>query len=191
MPLLQAALNGDRDHPAAPRTPAQLAAEARAAVAAGARSLHLHPYDDSGRQTLAASRRAPAALATRASVREPWHTTNMRSPSSQGQLILFPGADRATRRERPPRRSRVARKAQQLDEMAAQAEREAFEAKRAGDPVSARAARDRAQGARRAAELLRAGPSGVAASWGAAPRPRERSSSPRRTCVARGATLAP
>lgn len=86
----------------------------------------------------------------------------MRSPSSQGQLILFPGADRATRRERPPRRSRVARKAQQLDEMAAQAEREAFEAKRAGDPVSARAARDRAQGARRAAELLRAGPSGVA-----------------------------
>ena len=63
MPLLQAALNGDRDHPATPRTPAQLAAEARGAVAAGARSLHLHPYDDSGRQTLAA---APCAAALRA-----------------------------------------------------------------------------------------------------------------------------
>ncbi|MEZ0284125.1 MAG: 3-keto-5-aminohexanoate cleavage protein [Thermoleophilia bacterium] len=63
MPLLQAALNGDRDHPATPRTPAQLAAEARAAVAAGARSLHLHPYDDSGHQTLAP---APCAAALRA-----------------------------------------------------------------------------------------------------------------------------
>jgi uncharacterized protein (DUF849 family) len=62
-PLLQAALNGDRAHPALPRTPAELAAEARAAVAAGARSLHLHPYDDDGRETLAA---APCAAALRA-----------------------------------------------------------------------------------------------------------------------------
>ncbi|HEX2508541.1 MAG TPA: 3-keto-5-aminohexanoate cleavage protein [Miltoncostaeaceae bacterium] len=62
-PLLQAALNGDRGHPATPRTPGELAAEARAAVAAGARSLHLHPYDDAGRQTLAA---APCAAALRA-----------------------------------------------------------------------------------------------------------------------------
>ncbi len=91
-----------------------------------------------------------------------WHTTNMRSPSSQGQLILFPGADRSVRRERPARRSRTARKAQQLDELAVAAEREAIEARRAGDQVSARAARDRARGARRAAELLRAGPGGVA-----------------------------
>src|SRR5919107_6156816 len=52
--LLQAALNGDRDHPAAPRTPDELAAEARAAVGAGARSLHLHPYDERGRETLEA-----------------------------------------------------------------------------------------------------------------------------------------
>ena len=52
--LLQAALNGDREHPAAPRTPEGLAAEARAAVEAGARSVHLHPYDDQGRQTLEA-----------------------------------------------------------------------------------------------------------------------------------------
>lgn len=53
-PLLQAALNGDRVHPAAPRTPGDIAAEARAAVDAGARSLHLHPYDEDGRQTFAA-----------------------------------------------------------------------------------------------------------------------------------------
>ena len=36
--LLQAALNGDREHPAVPRTPEELAAEARAAVDAGASS---------------------------------------------------------------------------------------------------------------------------------------------------------
>jgi len=61
--MLQAALNGDREHPATPRTPAELAAEARAAVDAGARSLHLHPYGDDGRQTLAAG---PCAAALRA-----------------------------------------------------------------------------------------------------------------------------
>lgn len=62
LPLL-AALNGDREHPATPRTPAELAAEARAAVAAGAVSVHLHPYDEDGRQTLAAE---PCAAAIRA-----------------------------------------------------------------------------------------------------------------------------
>ena len=61
--MLQAALNGDREHPATPRTPVELAAEARAAVDAGARSLHLHPYGDDGRQTLAAG---PCAAALRA-----------------------------------------------------------------------------------------------------------------------------
>ncbi len=53
-PLLQAALNGDRIHPAAPRTPAAIASEARAAVDAGARSVHLHPYDEHGDQTFEA-----------------------------------------------------------------------------------------------------------------------------------------
>jgi hypothetical protein len=86
----------------------------------------------------------------------------MRSPSSQGQLILFPGAERTARPERPRRRSRSARMAQRLDDLAVAAEREVIEARRAGDAVSARAARDRAAGARRAAELLRAGPAGVA-----------------------------
>jgi uncharacterized protein (DUF849 family) len=66
MPLLQAALNGDRDHPAVPRTPDELAAEARASVDAGARVLHLHPYDAEGRQTLEAEACAAAIRAVRA-----------------------------------------------------------------------------------------------------------------------------
>jgi uncharacterized protein (DUF849 family) len=66
MPLLQAALNGDRDHPAVPRTPDELAAEARASVDAGAGVLHLHPYDDEGRQTLDAEPCAAAIRAVRA-----------------------------------------------------------------------------------------------------------------------------
>lgn len=50
--LVGAALNGERDHPAAPKTPSQLAAAARAAVDAGAGVLHLHPFGPDGRQTL-------------------------------------------------------------------------------------------------------------------------------------------
>ncbi|WP_227353510.1 3-keto-5-aminohexanoate cleavage protein [Haladaptatus salinisoli] len=60
---LQAALNGGREHPAVPRTPEELATEARAAVDAGAESLHLHPYDERGHQTLAAE---PCAVTLRA-----------------------------------------------------------------------------------------------------------------------------
>ena len=63
---IHAALNGDREHPALPRTPAELAAEARAAVAAGAVLVHLHPYDDDGRQTFAAEPCARAIRAVRA-----------------------------------------------------------------------------------------------------------------------------
>jgi len=50
--FLQAALNGDRLHPAAPRTPAQIARDAHAAVDAGAQSVHVHAFDDAGRETL-------------------------------------------------------------------------------------------------------------------------------------------
>ncbi len=64
--LLHAALNGDRDHPATPRTPGELAAEAGAAVRAGARTLHLHPYDGDDRQTFAAKPCAAAICAVRA-----------------------------------------------------------------------------------------------------------------------------
>ena len=66
MPLLQAALNGDRDHPAVPRTPNELASEARASVDAGARVLHLHPYDADGRETFEAEPCAAAIRAVRA-----------------------------------------------------------------------------------------------------------------------------
>jgi uncharacterized protein (DUF849 family) len=66
MALLQAALNGAREHPAVPRTPAELAAEARAAVDAGARALHLHPYDEDRRETLEAEACAAALRAVRA-----------------------------------------------------------------------------------------------------------------------------
>jgi uncharacterized protein (DUF849 family) len=64
--LVYAALNGDRDHPALPRTPDELAVEARAAVDAGAVSVHLHPYDEDGRQTLEAEPCAAALRAVRA-----------------------------------------------------------------------------------------------------------------------------
>jgi uncharacterized protein (DUF849 family) len=69
--LLQAALNGDREHPAAPRTPEELAVQAREAVEAGAQSLH--PYDDHGRETLGAEPCAacpgvPVSLSTSAAI---------------------------------------------------------------------------------------------------------------------------
>jgi uncharacterized protein (DUF849 family) len=64
--MLQAALNGDRDHPALPRTPEELAREARAAVDAGAEVVHLHPYDADGNQTLEAAPCAAALQAVRA-----------------------------------------------------------------------------------------------------------------------------
>lgn len=45
-PFLQAALNGDRVHPAGPRSAAEIAADSAAAVAAGAQSVHVHAFDD-------------------------------------------------------------------------------------------------------------------------------------------------
>src|SRR6516165_12753920 len=50
--FLQAALNGDRIHPAAPRNPSTIAVAAREAVEAGAQSVHVHAFDDAGRETL-------------------------------------------------------------------------------------------------------------------------------------------
>lgn len=52
--FLQAALNGDRIHPATPRDPPSIAEAARSAVAAGAQSVHVHAFDEDGRETLAA-----------------------------------------------------------------------------------------------------------------------------------------
>ncbi len=53
--LIKACLNGGRrrgEHAAVPVSPAELARDARAAVAAGAGALHIHPRDDSGAETL-------------------------------------------------------------------------------------------------------------------------------------------
>ena len=63
--FLQAALNGDRVHPAAPRTPNAIAASARAAVEAGALSVHAHVFDDDGNATLDGSSCARALRAIR------------------------------------------------------------------------------------------------------------------------------
>lgn len=52
--FLQAALNGDSWHPATPRDPESIAEAARSAVAAGAHSVHVHAFNESGRETLAA-----------------------------------------------------------------------------------------------------------------------------------------
>ncbi|MGD9572608.1 MAG: hypothetical protein AB7V62_12015 [Thermoleophilia bacterium] len=103
----------------------------------------------------------------------------MRSTTSQGQLLLFPGAVAPPGAERPgaaaaPPRARrrtspSVRKADALDRMAAAAEHELAEAWRSGDMLAAKDAHDRARGARRAAQLLRAGPRGVAGVIGGEP----------------------
>jgi uncharacterized protein (DUF849 family) len=69
--VLQVCLNGPRsrlDHPGLPVSPAELAVHAAAAVAAGARDIHLHPKDDAGRDTLDARAVAAAVEAVRAAV---------------------------------------------------------------------------------------------------------------------------
>jgi uncharacterized protein (DUF849 family) len=64
--FLQAALNGDRIHPAAPRNPTAIAEAARAAVDAGAQSVHVHAIDDAGRETLDGAHCARVLRAIRA-----------------------------------------------------------------------------------------------------------------------------
>lgn len=69
--MLQACLNGSRAkdfHPFTPLTPAELAADAAAVVAAGAGELHLHPRDPDGAETLASAQVAAALEAIRARV---------------------------------------------------------------------------------------------------------------------------
>lgn len=64
--FLQAALNGDSSHPAAPRTPGTIAEAARAAIDAGAHSVHVHAFDDAGRETLEGAACARVLRAIRA-----------------------------------------------------------------------------------------------------------------------------
>jgi uncharacterized protein (DUF849 family) len=67
--LLKACLNGGRqldDHPRCPITPAELAADGAAALAAGAEVIHVHPRDEDGFESLA----APDVAATVEALRE-------------------------------------------------------------------------------------------------------------------------
>lgn len=92
--LLQAALNGDRDHPATPHAPEEIAAEARAAVDAGARSLHLHPYDGQGRETLVAEPCAAALRAVRSAcpgVQVSLSTSAAIEPDPERRYVLVAG----------------------------------------------------------------------------------------------------
>jgi uncharacterized protein (DUF849 family) len=68
--MLQACLNGRRsreDHPAVPISAAELGADARRAVAAGAQQLHVHPRAETGRDTVEPDAVAAAVRAIRAS----------------------------------------------------------------------------------------------------------------------------
>lgn len=69
--LIQAALNGARtrdENPAVPVLPAELAASARDAVAAGAHELHFHVRAPDGRESVAPADVAAAVRAVRAAV---------------------------------------------------------------------------------------------------------------------------
>src|SRR5919197_3817682 len=66
--MLQVALNGHRspeEHPAIPRTPEELAREARASVDAGADVVHVHAYED-GQETFDSEQCAAMVRAIRA-----------------------------------------------------------------------------------------------------------------------------
>jgi uncharacterized protein (DUF849 family) len=72
--LIEACLNGGtsrRQHPSVPRTPEELAADARDAVRAGAGAIHVHPRDASGDETLEADAVLAAVRAVRAAVDVP------------------------------------------------------------------------------------------------------------------------
>jgi uncharacterized protein (DUF849 family) len=87
MQLLEVALNGHRtpaEHPAIPRTPAELAREARASVDAGANVLHVHAYEN-GEETLTAE---PCAAMLRAI-----HEACPGVPISQTTALYIAGDD--------------------------------------------------------------------------------------------------
>jgi len=52
MIFLQAALNGDRQHPAVPKTPAEIVEDIVQVVSAGAHGVHVHAFDHDGKETL-------------------------------------------------------------------------------------------------------------------------------------------
>ena len=66
MVFLQVALNGDRQYDAVPKSPEAMGVDAEASVRAGAHSIHVHAYDDAGRETLNAAECGAAVRAIRA-----------------------------------------------------------------------------------------------------------------------------
>lgn len=69
--LIKACLNGGttrQQHSSVPRTPDELAADARDTVGAGARAIHVHPRDASGGETLEAEAVLAAVRAIRSAV---------------------------------------------------------------------------------------------------------------------------
>lgn len=66
MVFLQVALNGDRQHDAVPKSPEAIGAAAEASVSAGAQSVHVHAYDDAGRETLSSTECGATIRAIRA-----------------------------------------------------------------------------------------------------------------------------
>ena len=99
-------------------------------------------------------------------MRSPHHTKSV-DGAAQLTLVSSPEvvpekiAPAAKRRRPRTRMGRNERMAERLDRIALQAERDAAAAVMAHDDVTARDMLERAQAARRAASLLRAGPSGV------------------------------
>jgi uncharacterized protein (DUF849 family) len=63
--FVQAALNGDSKHPAAPHRADEIAQDAKSAVAAGAASVHIHAFKDDGAETLDGDVCAKVLRATR------------------------------------------------------------------------------------------------------------------------------
>ena len=90
---LQAALNGDRtkaEHAATPMSIEELARDAAACVAAGARAIHLHPRDFEGRETLEAGVVDEVVKKVRAACGVPVGTTTSAEiePDPERRLVL-------------------------------------------------------------------------------------------------------
>lgn len=85
---LKACLNGGRTEPFVPSTPAQIAAAAVSAVAAGAEAIHVHPRAEDGRESLSPADVAAAVTAARtAGVPVGVTTGRWIAPSNRHDLI--------------------------------------------------------------------------------------------------------
>ena len=65
MIFLQVALNGDRRHPAVPKTAEEIAEDVKKVIDAGAHGVHVHTFDEMGKETLDAIACSRALIAIR------------------------------------------------------------------------------------------------------------------------------